>query len=76
MGEEVEKHILRKYEILQKLGKGVRFQYIVFWHAHVSRISSCNHRLLTGASHVYLFLVRRMELFGKPSISVHAKSWH
>jgi hypothetical protein len=24
MGEEVEKHILRKYELLQKLGKGVR----------------------------------------------------
>lgn len=23
MGEEVEKHILRKYELLQKLGKGV-----------------------------------------------------
>lgn len=24
MSEEVEKHILRKYEIAQKLGKGVR----------------------------------------------------
>jgi hypothetical protein len=25
MGEEVEKHVLRKYELLQKLGKGVRY---------------------------------------------------
>ena len=24
MGEEVEKHVMRKYELMQKLGKGVR----------------------------------------------------
>lgn len=28
MGEEVEKHVLRKYELLQKLGKGVRASLI------------------------------------------------
>jgi len=30
--EEIDKHVLRKYEVLQKLGKGVSF---VFWEALV-----------------------------------------
>lgn len=29
MSEEIEKHILRKYEVSQKLGKGVRMQQLV-----------------------------------------------
>lgn len=29
MGEEVEKHILRKYELLQKLGKGVSGHFLL-----------------------------------------------
>lgn len=40
MGEEVEKHILRKYELLQKLGKGVSALLcssvrVTHWETHV-----------------------------------------
>ncbi len=38
MSEEIDKHVLRKYEIQQKLGKGVRMALPVDCIAPVGRI--------------------------------------
>lgn len=61
MGEEVEKHIMRKYELLQKLGKGVSGSFVCAW---VWR------RLeLIGNGH------RRTASCGKRSTRTRARSW-
>lgn len=41
MGEEVEKHILRKYELLQKLGKGVRSHRVDLLRAGAWKMLIC-----------------------------------
>lgn len=61
MSEEIEKHVVRKFEICQRLGKGVSCNNCALLDANVSYLYS-----------IYLF-VRHMVLFGRQLKSVHVR---
>jgi hypothetical protein len=63
MSEEIDKHVLRKYEIQQKLGKGVR-PIRLEQSAQREQPSSESRRKLT----TILLTCRRMASCGKPWI--------
>ena len=59
MSEEIDKHVLRKYEIVSKLGKGVLSQRARHPCSFQKLQSALNEVLLAAASFV-AFLVRRL----------------